>query len=623
MGYRDDLFSVLERSARKTGVDLRELDVEQLLAGLDDDAIAELLAPIEAEEQYLRFNKFRLFFPDETVEKGGVTFHSRHQYPKHMEFFEDGATYRERLFMAANRVGKAQPNDEPVLTPIGWRMMGELRPGDEVVSSSGKPTAIKAVYPQGRRPVVTVTASDGSAARCDREHLWTVRPVKKGRKSPYQTMTAAELQKRVNAGERWMLPPRPSVEYTSRLELPVDPYLVGLLLGDGGLSTGTIMLTMQHADFEQLRVYLEDQAEQWQCALEPTGNCTWRFASRVRRGGRHHNFLREALQSLGMVGCNAHTKRVPAEYVLAAEADRLALLQGLMDTDGTCGRSNGARQFYSVNRALCEDVAALARSLGLNASVKPKRGRYDGHEHRSWLVHIQSSSASLFRLPRKRENECFANRRSRGLIVEKVEDAGEAICTCIEVEASDSLYVTRDFLVTHNTIAGAYEMTCHLTGLYPDWWPGYRFKKEVRAWAAGDTNETTRDIIQLELLGNVIGGLDGRKGLDGSGMIPRECIGAPKWKQGVQDLVDTINIRHVSGRYSTLAFKSYDQGRRSFQGTAKEVIWLDEECPMDVYGECLVRVATTRGRLLTTFTPLTGLTELVLSFLNESERPQG
>lgn len=173
------------------------------------------------------------------------------------------------------------------------------------------------------------------------------------------------------------------------------------------------------------------------------------------------------------------------------------------------------------------------------------------------------------------------------------------------------------------TVAGSFEVTAHLTGLYPEWWEGRRFRNPIRAWAAGDTNETTRDIIQYELLGNVVGVDGGRKGLDGSGMIPRDCIGQPKWKQGVQDLVDTIPILHVTGGWSMIGFKSFDQGRRAFQGTAKEVIWLDEECPIDVYNECLIRTATTRGLLLSTFTPLSGLTETVLQFLPKEMRPDG
>lgn len=196
----------------------------------------------------------------------------------------------------------------------------------------------------------------------------------------------------------------------------------------------------------------------------------------------------------------------------------------------------------------------------------------------------------------------------------------------VEFFDAGSKYRERCFLAANRvgkTIAGAYETTTHLTGQYPHWWTGARFNKRIRAWAAGDTNETTRDIIQLELLGEVVTGPDGRKGLDGSGLVPRECIGRPKWKAGVQDLVDTVPILHTSGQWSSLAFKSFDQGRRSFQGTAKELIWLDEECPLDVYNECLIRTMTTRGLLLTTFTPLSGLTEHVLQFLPSDMNPGG
>ncbi len=170
------------------------------------------------------------------------------------------------------------------------------------------------------------------------------------------------------------------------------------------------------------------------------------------------------------------------------------------------------------------------------------------------------------------------------------------------------------------TVAGAFASTCHLTGLYPSWWKGRRFRRPIRAWVAGDTNETTRDILQLELLGE-ISYIGNRKTLDGSGMVPRECILDPIWKNGVQNLVDSIHIKHVSGAHSLLAFKSYDQGRRVFQGTAKELIWLDEECPADVYGECLMRTATTRGLMLTTFTPLLGMSEVVMGFLPKEMRP--
>ena len=168
------------------------------------------------------------------------------------------------------------------------------------------------------------------------------------------------------------------------------------------------------------------------------------------------------------------------------------------------------------------------------------------------------------------------------------------------------------------TIAGGLECAFHLTGRYPDWWEGRKFDHAIDAWVAGDTNETTRDIIQKTLLGEPTW-LKGRKVLDGVGLVPWDAHGAVRWKTGVPDLVDYIEIRHSSGRWSRLGFKSYDQGRRVFQGTAKHLIWLDEECPMDVYGECLIRTTTTGGMLMLTFTPLLGMSEVVRAFLRPEE----
>lgn len=158
------------------------------------------------------------------------------------------------------------------------------------------------------------------------------------------------------------------------------------------------------------------------------------------------------------------------------------------------------------------------------------------------------------------------------------------------------------------SVLGAYEVALHLTGLYPAWWEGRRFDGPIEAWAAGDTSETTRDIVQAALLGPI--------GELGTGMIPKRCIdGEPAKRMGVAQAVDTAQIKHASGGISLLGFKSYDQGRKKFQGTAKHVVWLDEESPADVYDECVMRLMTTNGILLCTFTPLEGLTEVALRYL--------
>jgi len=162
---------------------------------------------------------------------------------------------------------------------------------------------------------------------------------------------------------------------------------------------------------------------------------------------------------------------------------------------------------------------------------------------------------------------------------------------------------------------GAYETATHLTGEYPEWWEGRRFETLVSAWAAGKTNETTRDIVQKALIGDVIERENGTRTVTGTGLIPRRKIGRITWKSGVPNLIDTVKVKHKSGWNSLLGFKAYHQGRGGFEGTAKHVIWLDEEPPLDVYGECIIRTATTDGLIMLTFTPLDGISKTVQQFL--------
>lgn len=162
---------------------------------------------------------------------------------------------------------------------------------------------------------------------------------------------------------------------------------------------------------------------------------------------------------------------------------------------------------------------------------------------------------------------------------------------------------------------GGYETVLHLTGDYPPWWAGRRFDRPVSAWAAGKTNETTRDIVQAKLFGPVEGS-GARKRFAGTGLVPGEAIGGCAWRGAFPDLADTVAIRHASGGFSTLGLKSYQQGRGAFEGTEQDVVWLDEEPPLEVYVECLVRTMTTGGLVMVTFTPLEGMSEVVMSFLD-------
>ena len=162
---------------------------------------------------------------------------------------------------------------------------------------------------------------------------------------------------------------------------------------------------------------------------------------------------------------------------------------------------------------------------------------------------------------------------------------------------------------------GGYEMSLHLTGQYPDWWPGRRFDKPVRAWAAGDTGKTVREILQHKMLGPV--------GAWGTGLIPGDNISRIVRGTGnVADTVEVVYTKHCTGSDSILLFKSYDQRREAFQGTEQDVIWLDEEPPLEVYTECVMRTMTNNGMIMLTFTPLYGMSDVVMQFLENGKIPE-
>lgn len=159
------------------------------------------------------------------------------------------------------------------------------------------------------------------------------------------------------------------------------------------------------------------------------------------------------------------------------------------------------------------------------------------------------------------------------------------------------------------TVAAAFEVTLHATGLYPDWWLGHRFDIPVNVWCVNDTSYNVRDVNQLELLGPW--------DRFGTGMLPASTIvGEPTRRTGIPKAVESIAVRHVHGGTSNIIFKSYEQGWASFTGRAIECIWADEEPPVDVYAEMCMRTMTVQGIILLTFTPLQGVTEVVKSFLD-------
>ncbi len=167
------------------------------------------------------------------------------------------------------------------------------------------------------------------------------------------------------------------------------------------------------------------------------------------------------------------------------------------------------------------------------------------------------------------------------------------------------------------SFCGAAEMSYHLRGIYPDWWKGRRYDQPITAWAGGVSNETTRDIVQAELLGS-----PDDPDAFGSGAIPKNYIIKTERKPGVPNAKSVALIRHVSGGNSSLHFKAYEMGVEKWQGRSVDVVWLDEEPSRDIYSQAVTRTLDRRGMVYMTFTPEAGMTETVAAFMNRIQPGQ-
>ncbi|MBI2238253.1 MAG: PhoH family protein [Actinobacteria bacterium] len=364
--------------------------------------------------------------------------------------------------------GRAQPYASRVLTPTGFTRIGDLTVGDLVIGSDGRPTPVIGVYPQGRKKVFRVRSQDGASTLCCGEHLWAVSTAADRRRGkPARVIETRRMIGRLRAAHahRFELPlvTRP-VQFEPR-EVPVDPYALGLLLGDGCLTTSTTP-SFSTADPE-IALTLELGLE----GVEVVHKGRFDYVLRNRAGSRGGiivaNPVTAVLRDLGLAGTSSSTKFVPELYLRNSPGVRLAVLQGLLDTDGgpvTQARRSCRVQYVTASPRLRDDVVFIVRSLGGVAYCRTRRaagrapGRVEGRpvEHRSdaYVLDIRlPPGIAPFRLTRKLWTYLAFGAGGRPMrFVDSIEPAGEEDTVCIQVAAADGLYVTDDFLVTHNTL---------------------------------------------------------------------------------------------------------------------------------------------------------------------------
>ena len=348
-------------------------------------------------------------------------------------------------------LGKALRNDQRVATPKGWRTIDSLSVGDQVFGVDGQPCSVRGVFPQGVRDLWRVTFSDGQEVVCDTDHLWAVHTkAMKHQSRPDRVLTLKEIVDIgltfPNGERRFFIPMADAVEF-GEAHLPIDPYTLGVLLGDGGLTQGGPRLTTMDADMVEHLVLPE--GTKTRVRIDPRSRAvTYRFVT--ERG--QSNPLLDLLRSLGCC-VKSHEKHIPEQYLKASVDQRWALLQGLLDTDGYCGESI---QFGSTSRELAEGVRELVQSLGGTASIKGKQKSYRylgelkaGLPSFNLTITLPSKLGCPFRITRKAAQWRPRRNPTRAMVsAERIESA-EA--TCISVDGPHQLFLTEGYTVTHNT----------------------------------------------------------------------------------------------------------------------------------------------------------------------------
>jgi phosphate starvation-inducible PhoH-like protein len=411
--------------------------------------------------------------------------------------------------------GRAQPVFTKVLTPNGFRPIGELQVGDSVIGSDGRPTEVLGVYPQGFKEIYRVFTQDGCSTLASGDHLWSVY-TRKDRSSgkPPRVLQTKEMIGNLRAAHyhRYELPVLSApVSFESR-PVPLDPYALGLLLGDGCLTCSTTpsFATSDPELAESLGFLIP--------GIEVRRKSTVDYVlNRINRPrGSAVNPVTAALRQLGLAGLRSDTKFIPQDYLFNSPDVRLALLQGLLDSDGGPVTQQGRTcriQFTTVSNRLRDDMVFLVQSLGgvvywrtrPAASRKPglAKGRPAPHRSDAHILDIRLPEGLVpFRLARKATKYDATGGGQAKRFVHRIESAGTKEAVCIRVAAADSLYVTEDFLLTHNTLNDAFIVLDEAQNTTAE-----QMKMFLTRLGFGSKEVVTGDITQVDLPGGARSGL--------------------------------------------------------------------------------------------------------------------
>ena len=378
-------------------------------------------------------------------------------------------------------LGKALEINTLVYTPHGTKKIGNVEIGDKVIGDDGLPYNITGVFPQGKKELYRVTFNDGYSILCCEDHIWNVSTASNGynnngRRILSINLTTKQLMdknsfikgerpnsklqptyyKAPKGGSKWQIPIVKPINFTNTDELPIEPYLLGLLIGDGGISSKSIRFSS--VDDEIINNIKEILTEDLEIKKINGDNCDYTIVTKLN----NVNSLTKKLRELGLMGCTSIDKFIPEIYKYSSIENRLSILQGLMDTDGYCGKSrkNGefpGTEFCSISEQLVDDVIQIVHSLGgiARKSSRIPNYTYKGEKkegQRAYRVNIKlQGDMNPFRLGRKRNLYKSPEKYKVARYIKNIEyeKVGEAVC--ISIDSPNKLYVAEHCIVTHNT----------------------------------------------------------------------------------------------------------------------------------------------------------------------------
>lgn len=356
------------------------------------------------------------------------------------------------IFMAGSAtMGKGQDYNSSIATPDGWVTMGSLSIGSIISDTEGGSQEVENIYELGVTDLFLVKMKDGSSCRCTREHLWKYKMTKKHYKAKWEIGTLEQLVslfENKDEGQHVYIPLPSPVHYTQKQEINIHPYVLGVILGDGGIGRNMSSPHIHCCDEEILNRF-----NSLGYPVKTINRCSHRILKPD---------LRDDLTTLGLWGKLSSEKFIPESYKYASIESRTELLRGLMDTDGNVEKFHVLR-YSTSSKSLADDVRELVLSLGGVCKIAEKKPSYTYRGVKkegklSYILNINLKNADCYvTLSKKKERCALTYRRGQTDLsreVESIEYIGKERCRCIKVSNQNRLYITDDYIVTHNTFAG-------------------------------------------------------------------------------------------------------------------------------------------------------------------------